>query len=309
MVPIVRLRTSLKVAVLLLVCLILLLQNLSLVFVAPKNTTKQKLYWISRNNNNILNSESINYAREGRIKKNVFNNDIQANMFIKFRKKQFEKPETKQGMKALFPTMRLYLPELTVHALDTNIHSSNGRKKLEYVFAIPTVKREQKSYLIKTLKSLMSESSENEKKKSLFLVFIAETDRKVVQNLVEEITSKFKEETNSGYIEIISPHKDFYPDFTNISSTFNDSKERVIWRTKQNLDYIYMMSYIYSYYDVKYYIQMEDDIIAKNSYILAIDLFIEYSVQKSWFILEFSTLGFIGKLIKKEDLLTLITLF
>lgn len=40
------------------------------------------------------------------------------------------------------------------------------------------------------------------------------------------------------------PHPEWYPsDLHSVPPTFNDSPERMYWRTKQNLDYIYLMSY------------------------------------------------------------------
>jgi alpha-1,3-mannosylglycoprotein beta-1,4-N-acetylglucosaminyltransferase A/B len=48
----------------------------------------------------------------------------------------------------------------------------------------------------------------------------------------------------------------------NISSTLNDPPDRMRWRTKQNLDYAFSMLHIhFAKPNVKYYLQLEDDII------------------------------------------------
>lgn len=52
------------------------------------------------------------------------------------------------------------------------------------------------------------------------------------------------------------------PDLDRITPTFNDSQHRMFWRTKQVLDYVYMMLYIrYFYTDSTYYVQLEDDVL------------------------------------------------
>lgn len=59
------------------------------------------------------------------------------------------------------------------------------------------------------------------------------------------------------------PPEHWYPnDLESIPPTFNDTRERMFWRTKQCLDYVYSMLYVrYFYPDAHYYVQLEDDII------------------------------------------------
>ena len=55
----------------------------------------------------------------------------------------------------------------------------------------------------------------------------------------------FKFEADSGLLEIIVPPLEYYPDLNNVKEdvVFNDSKDRVKWRTKQNYDFSYLMTY------------------------------------------------------------------
>ena len=47
-----------------------------------------------------------------------------------------------------------------------------------------------------------------------------------------------------------------------IKTTLGDPPARMVWRTKQNLDYAYAMLHVYnSKPSSKYYVQLEDDII------------------------------------------------
>uniref|UniRef100_A0A7M4FVW5 MGAT4 family member D n=1 Tax=Crocodylus porosus TaxID=8502 RepID=A0A7M4FVW5_CROPO len=152
---------------------------------------------------------------------------------------------------------------------------------------IPTVKREKQSYLIDTLNSLFFDASEEQKNDCVVIIFVAE----VMQ---------------SGVLEVISPPASYYPDLSTLKETFGDSKERVRWRTKQNLDYSFLM--LYAQPKGTFYLQLEDDIIAKPQYIQSVKSF-ALKQSSEWMVLEFSQLGFIGKLFKSEDLPFIVEFF
>jgi N-Acetylglucosaminyltransferase-IV (GnT-IV) conserved region. len=106
---------------------------------------------------------------------------------------------------------------------------------------------------------------------------------------------RFSEQVESGLIEVISPPASYYPDMENLRNTLGDSPERVRWRTKQNLDFAFLM--MYSQPKATFYVQLEDDILAKRNFI---SIMKNYALQKiseksPWFVLEFCQLGFIGE--------------
>ncbi|XP_011911179.1 PREDICTED: alpha-1,3-mannosyl-glycoprotein 4-beta-N-acetylglucosaminyltransferase A [Cercocebus atys] len=132
------------------------------------------------------------------------------------------------------------------------------------------------------------------------------TDIDYVHGVVANLEKEFSKEISSGLVEVISPPESYYPDLTNLKETFGDSKERVRWRTKQNLDYCFLM--MYAQEKGIYYIQLEDDIIVKQNYFNTIKNFALQLSSEEWMILEFSQLGFIGKMFQAPDL-TLIVEF
>lgn len=67
-----------------------------------------------------------------------------------------------------------------------------------------------------------------------------------------------------GLIEVMSPSPSYYPDLDNLPQTLGDSPKRVKWRSKQNLDTIYLMAYAQS--KGTYYLMLEDDVISSNNY-------------------------------------------
>ncbi|XP_025243553.1 alpha-1,3-mannosyl-glycoprotein 4-beta-N-acetylglucosaminyltransferase B isoform X2 [Theropithecus gelada] len=168
------------------------------------------------------------------------------------------------------------------------------------VMGIPSVRREVHSYLTDTLHSLISELSPQEKEDSVIVVLIAETDSQYTSAVTENIKALFPTEIHSGLLEVISPSPHFYPDFSRLRESFGDPKERVRWRTKQNLDYCFLMMYAQS--KGIYYVQLEDDIVAKPNYLSTMKNFALQQPSEDWMILEFSQLGFIGKMFKSLDL-------
>lgn len=200
------------------------------------------------------------------------------------------------------PTVFHHLPHLLAKesSLQPAVRVGQGRTGVSVVMGIPSVRREVHSYLTDTLHSLISELSPQEKEDSVIVVLIAETDPQYTSAVTENIKALFPTEIHSGLLEVISPSPHFYPDFSRLRESFGDPKERVRWRTKQNLDYCFLMMYAQS--KGIYYVQLEDDIVAKPNYLSTMKNFALQQPSEDWMILEFSQLGFIGKMFKSLDL-------
>ncbi|XP_072440213.1 alpha-1,3-mannosyl-glycoprotein 4-beta-N-acetylglucosaminyltransferase B-like isoform X2 [Chiloscyllium punctatum] len=200
------------------------------------------------------------------------------------------------------PNIFYYLPHLMLNenSLQPKVMIGQGRTGALLVMGVPTVKRESQTYLLDTLNSLIYELSPEEKKKCVIVVFIAEVEEDYVNKLVENLQNTYFNEIQSGLLEIISPSADFYPNLSNLKETFGDTQQRVRWRTKQNLDYSFLMMYAQA--KGVFYLQLEDDIIATPNYLQTMMNFAEQQPSDDWLTLEFSQLGFIGKLFKSPDL-------
>uniref|UniRef100_A0A8C9MD23 Alpha-1,3-mannosyl-glycoprotein 4-beta-N-acetylglucosaminyltransferase B n=1 Tax=Panthera tigris altaica TaxID=74533 RepID=A0A8C9MD23_PANTA len=169
----------------------------------------------------------------------------------------------------------------------------------KHVLHLPTVFHHLPHLLAKE-SSLQPALSPQEKEDSVIVVLIAETDPQYTSVVTENIKALFPTEIHSGLLEVISPSPHFYPDFSRLRESFGDPKERVRWRTKQNLDYCFLMMYAQS--KGIYYVQLEDDIVAKPNYLSTMKNFALQQPSEDWMILEFSQLGFIGKMFKSLDL-------
>ncbi|KAL0614493.1 Alpha-1,3-mannosyl-glycoprotein 4-beta-N-acetylglucosaminyltransferase B [Plecturocebus cupreus] len=153
---------------------------------------------------------------------------------------------------------------------------------------------EHAAYLTDTLHSLVSELSPQEKEDSVIVVLNAETDPQYTSAVTENIKALFPTEIHSGLLEVISPSSHFY------SESFGDPKERVRWRTKQNLDYCFLVMYVQP--KGIYYLQLEDYIVAKPNYLSTMKNFTLQQPSEDWMILDSSQLGFIGKMFKSLNL-------
>ncbi|KAJ4945934.1 hypothetical protein JOQ06_023612, partial [Pogonophryne albipinna] len=229
----------------------------------------------------------------------------------------------------LQPNIYLYLPHLRLHpdSLLPNVLLGQGRHGVSIVLGIPTVKREKQSYLISTLGSLFYSLTASQQQDLLMIVFVAEsegkqlfltnrfyesldlipppegtaiTDSDYVASIAETIKTNFPKEVQSGLLEVVSPHQHYYPDFTLLGETFGDSKDRVKWRTKQNLDFSFLM--LYAHDKGRFYVQLEDDVVAKAGYFNNMKTFATLNDSEQWLFLEFSQLGFIGKMFRTGDL-------
>ncbi|XP_037833444.1 alpha-1,3-mannosyl-glycoprotein 4-beta-N-acetylglucosaminyltransferase B [Kryptolebias marmoratus] len=200
------------------------------------------------------------------------------------------------------PSIFHHLPHLLNRedSLQPAVHLGQGRTGVSIVMGVPSVKREVHSYLTDTLSSLMSELSPAEKDDCVIVVLIAEADQQYASGVADNLKQLFPAEIQSGLLEVVSPSAHFYPDFSRLRESFGDPKERVRWRTKQNLDYCFLMMYAQS--KGTYYVQLEDDIVARPNFFSTMKNFALQQPSEEWMILEFSQLGFIGKMFKSLDL-------
>ncbi|KAL5007003.1 hypothetical protein ScPMuIL_015809 [Solemya velum] len=177
------------------------------------------------------------------------------------------------------------------------------RKSL-LTIGVPTVGRpgRKTSYLKNTLDSLVSQTTTTEKNVVTVVILVADNDDAYLTKVRNLVNSRYKAYSGAGFILIAKTNNNSYPDLSLLQKDKRDSKERVVWRSKQNLDFASLL--FFSYNLSTYYMQLEDDVISATSFLADITKFIENQTN-SWTCLEFSKLGFIGKLFKSSDLLKL----
>ncbi|XP_030589686.1 alpha-1,3-mannosyl-glycoprotein 4-beta-N-acetylglucosaminyltransferase C-like [Archocentrus centrarchus] len=167
---------------------------------------------------------------------------------------------------------------------------------------LSSVKRTKGSYLVPTLRSLFSQSSPDERASMVVVVLLADFDVRWRITTVKELKSNFASELEQGDLVVIHVSQDWYPPITGLKRNFNDAPERVTFRSKQNLDYSFLIHYCVGL--GRYYLQLEDDVFSAKSFLTTIKRRVEEQEAKksTWATLEFSALGYIGKLYKSAHL-------
>lgn len=182
---------------------------------------------------------------------------------------------------------------------------SQRRKDVSIAIGIPTVKGKKKNYLMKTLSSLIRNMNSEDKQDVVIVVMVGESDLKFVRKVAKAVQSYFGQHLDSGLIEVISPPASYYPTTEQLPATHRDSLDKVRWRSKQNLNFAYLMEY--SHHKAKFYLHLEDDVLAKRDFIGEIKRFIKradtnrFQQFYPWSMLEFSTIGSAGKLFRSSD--------
>ncbi|EDV21512.1 uncharacterized protein TRIADDRAFT_30432 [Trichoplax adhaerens] len=177
--------------------------------------------------------------------------------------------------------------------------SSSHRRQASFILGVPTVKRKKESYIYQTIKSIISSTSPSDLDDTVIVIYIGERNNEDRKQLATELSTAFDSHIQTGLIDIIAPPACYYPDFDKIPANLGDKRAQFNWRSKQNLDFAYLMMYATS--RGKYYVQLEDDIIAADNFITSMRNYIHMQ-NPEWFLIWFSQLGFIGKCFKTSDL-------
>ena len=150
-----------------------------------------------------------------------------------------------------------------------------------------------------TVKSLLSEIPDADKNDITIFIYVADFDESYQDRIVQYFKDNYNDLLSSGVILLRVADQNKYPKLDGLYRTYNDPEVRVQWRAKQVVDYAIMFKYAEPL--SKYYLQIEDDVTAASDWLKKIKD--DIAKQKlAWSSLEFSTLGFIGKLLKNEDL-------
>ncbi|XP_078575477.1 alpha-1,6-mannosyl-glycoprotein 4-beta-N-acetylglucosaminyltransferase-like [Branchiostoma floridae x Branchiostoma japonicum] len=173
---------------------------------------------------------------------------------------------------------------------------------------IPTVKRDQNvTYLFATLDSLIEHTDAEQHTQIIIVVFLADFDTRYNRKFSSEISRKYSQHLDSGLMRVIQAPRTFYPTLEGLKVKFNDSKERVRWRSKQCVDFAFLFQYCQNL--SQYYMQLEDDVVSAENFFLGIQRYLSKMKYEQWTMLEFSELGFIGKLFRSSDLQLLADFF
>uniref|UniRef100_A0A8C0XID7 MGAT4 conserved region domain-containing protein n=1 Tax=Castor canadensis TaxID=51338 RepID=A0A8C0XID7_CASCN len=165
---------------------------------------------------------------------------------------------------------------------------------------ISSVQHLQGSYLLDTLQSLFFASSSSELKHIIVLVHLADSDRKWLNQVISNISTLFKPYIQAGQLVVINtPLKSYLP-LKKLKSNRNNTPTYIAFRSKQNMDYAFLMNFATNHSD--YFLMIDDDVKCVPGFVTQIATILSAWEWKFWVTLEFSQLGFIGNLFHSRDL-------
>ena len=159
--------------------------------------------------------------------------------------------------------------------------------------------RKGASYLVATIRSLLENADENNTRNAHLVVFLADITAADKSQGIQNIATHFRKQENSGFLHVIEADQDFYPQLDNLKSKFGDSKLRAKWRSKQNVDFAFLMCYCEDISE--YYLHLEDDVAASPKFMYKLHDFMS-SQSQPWVVIDASVRGHVGKVYHSSDL-------
>ncbi|CAL8360068.1 unnamed protein product [Lota lota] len=165
---------------------------------------------------------------------------------------------------------------------------------------LSSVRRKKGNYLVETIRSIFDRSSNAELKQIVVVVHLADFDPAWCERLVQEITRRFSHHIVAGRLLLIQAPQEYYPSLDGLKRNFNDPEDRVRFRSKQNVDYAFLLNFCANLSD--FYVMLEDDVRCSRNFLTSLKKVITSREGSYWVTLEFSKLGYIGKLYRSRDL-------
>ncbi|XP_069133010.1 alpha-1,3-mannosyl-glycoprotein 4-beta-N-acetylglucosaminyltransferase C-like isoform X2 [Argopecten irradians] len=196
-------------------------------------------------------------------------------------------------------TMKVGLhANLTWWSSTAPLYGHHRHKKSVITLGIPSVRRPSgRNYIMGTIKSIIDNTDDDEKSRITVVIFVADFNETWNQEMAAKLYANFRDYFEDGMIQVVNAPMSIYPDFktNSIKGAIRDTAERTLWRSKQNLDFAFLM--LYSKNLSEYYIQLEDDVVCAQHFVEDIETFVN-KTKRFWICLEFTELGFIGKLFR-----------
>lgn len=182
-----------------------------------------------------------------------------------------------------------------------------------------TVSR-KKDYVFDTIKCMFGLSgaqgcsvSEEERSQLVVLMHLADFDIAWVQATSKKMQEEFPDLIKRGLLHAIHAPQELYPELELCPPNcyYRDDPHRVKWRSKQNVDYAFLMYYAEPL--APYYLQIEDDLSFAPNWVQKILTYWNQEYPPGWLskentpwrLIDFSELGFIGKAVQSNELVRL----
>uniref|UniRef100_A0A8C3YFM1 Alpha-1,3-mannosyl-glycoprotein 4-beta-N-acetylglucosaminyltransferase-like protein MGAT4E n=1 Tax=Catagonus wagneri TaxID=51154 RepID=A0A8C3YFM1_9CETA len=153
-----------------------------------------------------------------------------------------------------------------------------------------------RSSLLSTLLSLFRATSKAEQQHLTVLVHLADPDPTELRETVFQISSLFSPQLLAGRLLLIHAPPDAYPKAEGIRGL---ARAPDLF-SRQNVDHAYLVSFAAGLSE--YFLLLDDNAFCAPSFVSHIQWKVDTAKSDPWVLLEFSNLGFLGKLLRDRDL-------
>ncbi|XP_050003557.1 alpha-1,3-mannosyl-glycoprotein 4-beta-N-acetylglucosaminyltransferase-like protein MGAT4E [Alexandromys fortis] len=161
---------------------------------------------------------------------------------------------------------------------------------------ITSVSRQGQGGLLDTLASLYHASSIAEQKRITVLVHLADSNSSWLRKTVLHISSLYSSQILAGQLLLIHAPSDAY---LTVNHDQNELPQGQMY-SKQNVDHAFLMSFATKL--STYFLLIEDDVFCAPNFVTHIHSKVINRKPHTWVLLEFSNMGFLGKLFHNKDL-------
>ena len=141
--------------------------------------------------------------------------------------------------------------------------------------------------------------NDKDRAQTFIVVFLADFNEAMKRATAKTLSKLFPREIKENLLHVIEAFPQYYPQLSRLKLKFGDSQDRTMWRSKQNIDFAFLMCYCQGL--STYYLHLEDDVIPSPSVFPKLHDFVSSQV-KPWPILDVSALGHVAKMYHSTDL-------
>ncbi|XP_043856691.1 alpha-1,3-mannosyl-glycoprotein 4-beta-N-acetylglucosaminyltransferase C-like [Dromiciops gliroides] len=172
------------------------------------------------------------------------------------------------------------------------------KKKLMTV-GLSSMQHPQGNYLMSTLKSLFLASSKDELKDILVLVYLTVLDPTWFNETITDIVKTFSTQTLEGQLLVIRSLSTPYPPMRALKTNLSEAYSSMV-QFNQNVAHALLMNFAANLSN--YFLMLEDNVHCLPNFITCMWREMVTWETDDWVLMEFSTWGFVGKLLHSSDL-------
>nr|KAF6399896.1 hypothetical protein HJG59_012199 [Molossus molossus] len=170
------------------------------------------------------------------------------------------------------------------------------RRKTWLTVGISSVPGPNRNSLSHTLVSLFRASSKAKRRQLTVVVHLADSNLTWLRETVVQMAHLFSPQILAGQLILIHAPADAYPALGDVR---DEAYQGEVY-SKQNVDHAFLLSFAAK--RSHYFLLLEDDVFCAPSFMSHIRQKVNAMSSDAWVLLEFSNMGFLGKLFRSKDL-------